>query len=163
MTTKFKKGFTLIELLVVIAIIGILSSIVLGSLSSARTKGEDTAIVATLANMRGQADLYYTNNSNYGGVTTTAFDSTCPATATASTTAGLFGVSGGLLALSTDLVSKAGGASNTNCAVPIGGAAWAAAAVLKSDPTKVACVDSTGVSKTSVITLANAIVANACQ
>ncbi len=43
---KMQKGFTLIELLVVIAIIGILSSVVVTSMSSARTKAKTAAFQA---------------------------------------------------------------------------------------------------------------------
>ncbi|MEO6536074.1 MAG: type II secretion system protein [Candidatus Paceibacterota bacterium] len=68
-----RSGFTLIELLVVIAIIGILSSVVLASLNTARNKGADAAIKSNIDNARAQAELYYDNNSqSYTGVCTAA-------------------------------------------------------------------------------------------
>ena len=42
-----KKGFTLVELLVVIAIIGILSSVAVVNLNSARDKAKEAAALAT--------------------------------------------------------------------------------------------------------------------
>ncbi len=65
MKLNYQKGFTLIELLVVIAIIGILSSVVLASLNSARDKGADAAIKGNLNNIRAQAELVYDNSGNY--------------------------------------------------------------------------------------------------
>ena len=51
MTKISVRGFTLIELLVVIAIIGLLSTIVVASLSSVRGKARDTARIASLQEM----------------------------------------------------------------------------------------------------------------
>ncbi|MEK7464064.1 MAG: type II secretion system protein [Patescibacteria group bacterium] len=53
------RGFTLIELLVVIAIIGILSSVVLASLNTARSKGGDAAVKGNLTGVRPQAEIVY--------------------------------------------------------------------------------------------------------
>lgn len=59
------RGFTLIELLVVIAIIGLLSSIVLASLNSARSKGRDAARLAGLHQLSLALELFYNDRGVY--------------------------------------------------------------------------------------------------
>ena len=61
----------MIELLVVIAIIGVLSSVVLASLNSARAKGANAVVKSDMSNLRDQGELYYTDNyQSYAGVCT---------------------------------------------------------------------------------------------
>ena len=136
---NFKRGFTLIELLVVVAIIGILTSVVLVMLNSARARGADAAIKANLVNASKQGEIYYTTNGNYGTVAKSA--GTCT-----NTTNTLFAdpiiwgqisaaktASGGLYACVSDITS---------------GGSWAAIVQLKQNATTEAwCVDSSGQSK----------------
>jgi len=64
-THHSERGFTLIELLVVIAIIGLLSSVVLASLNSARVKARDAKRISDLSQMRIALELYYDANGTY--------------------------------------------------------------------------------------------------
>lgn len=63
-TTK-EKGFTLIELLVVIAIIGLLSSVVLASLNTARTKARNTKQLSTIKQYSIALELLFDDNDQY--------------------------------------------------------------------------------------------------
>lgn len=65
MKINLQKGFTLIELLVVVAIIGILSSIVLVSLNSARQKGRDASVKGSMSSIRAQAEIVYDTDGVY--------------------------------------------------------------------------------------------------
>lgn len=60
-----QKGFTLIELLVVVAIIGILSSVILVSLSSARSKARDSKRVQDMKQIELALDMYLDDYGSY--------------------------------------------------------------------------------------------------
>jgi prepilin-type N-terminal cleavage/methylation domain-containing protein len=67
-----RRGFTLIELLVVIAIIGILSSVVLASLGTARQKARDATRISDIKNVQLGLELYYDGRQAYPGNTSAA-------------------------------------------------------------------------------------------
>jgi len=146
------KGFTLIELLVVIAIIGLLSSIVLASLSTARSKGADAAIQSDMNTVRVQAELAYASHAPpcYTGT---------PSGVCSGLPLGAWGTTGcGTGALCSDpVISRALTAAVNASANTTGGLvgqyqgpsgeSYAMAVQMKTDPALAWCVDSTGVSK----------------
>ncbi len=156
MKMNLKKGFTLIELLVVVAIIGILASVVLASLNSARSKGNDAAIKANLANIRAQAELQYDTYGCYtlsgtcnGTTPAVVAAGACPALASAN----IFGQANISAAIT---AAQSAGGYFSACSATVGGTAWAVATILKSAVAATAnsgwCVDSTGKSKAITVT-----------
>lgn len=66
---KTRNGFTLIELLVVMAIIALLSSVVLATLATARSKARDSRRVADIQQLMTALELYNDANGHYPGST----------------------------------------------------------------------------------------------
>lgn len=132
----FKRGFTLIELLVVIAIIGILASIVLVSLNSARARGADAAVRANLSGIRTQAELLNDTANSYEGV---CEDTNILAAVNAAKTAA--GISTATIVA--DATTGAAGTATCHDS----STAWAIEVPLRS--AGFACVDSTGLSATT--------------
>ena len=131
-----------------IAIIGILSSVVLASLNTARGKGADAAIKSNLANIRAQAEILYDNWNGYGvDITPTSFAvGACAATADT-------------LFVDPTIVNQLTSAGNASSGGGIGqgscvstASAWAVSMPLKTVTTNSWCVDSTGVSQGVALT-----------
>src|SRR6056297_806632 len=69
---RFQTGFTLLELLVVIAIIGILSSIVIVSLSDSRAEARNAQVLSQMLEYEKALNLYFAENGVYPGAPTEA-------------------------------------------------------------------------------------------
>lgn len=79
---KTNRAFTLVELLVVIAIIGILSTIVLANLATARAQSRDAKRISDINTLQLAAQLYYDKCNQYptssGNVPNLASSAGCP-------------------------------------------------------------------------------------
>ena len=62
---KTRKGFTLIELLVVIAIIGLLSTLAVVALNSARQKARDSKRVSDMKQLQTALEIYFNDKGAY--------------------------------------------------------------------------------------------------
>lgn len=65
MTQTKSKGFTLVELLVVIAIIGLLSTLAIVALGSARSKARDARRISDVKQIQTALELYFADQGVY--------------------------------------------------------------------------------------------------
>lgn len=124
------KGFTLIELLVVIAIIGILSGLIIVSMSGAQNSAKDARIKSAMDQFRSTAEIYKLNNGTYGS---TVGQADCDTVATSIITTGTDGA-----ALCADIQTQGTG----DLAIYIDSTAWCISKELNGGTTW--CIDSAG-------------------
>jgi prepilin-type N-terminal cleavage/methylation domain-containing protein len=140
-SSRARRGFTLIELLVVIAIIGILSSVVLASLNTARSKGNYAAIKSNLATIQTQAELYYDSNGNSYSTPTGSAVATSTAGCTAAST---------MFSNDTTIKGALQAAVNAGASISCGVLANGAGYSVQASSTAGAwCINNTGVATTS--------------
>lgn len=136
MKTRSTQGFTLIELLVVIAIIGILSTVVLGSLALARLKAIDVSIKTNLRTVQLQMENLYDTTRSYGVVASSPLASN-PAVIGTTVFATDTNIRNALRAA----IAKGGPAYY---GIGTGGNSYAVAVPLKADSANWWCVDNSG-------------------
>jgi len=134
------KAFTLIELLVVIAIIGILSGLIIVSMSGAQNAAKDARIKADMDQMRSAAEIFKLTNSSYVLTSDLTGASACPSSGT-SFLYGTGGTDGA--SLCTDIQSQGSGTLLTiNISSSSSSPKYCVQKVLPGGSTW--CIDSTG-------------------
>lgn len=141
---NFKKGFTLIELLVVVAIIGLLATVVLASLTSAKNKGDDAAVKTNLATARSVMEIFFVDNSNsYLPVGGTVFGiATCPTYDLSGNGTNIFSKNKNLADAIAEAVKRGNGSSCYNSTNT-----WAVAIGLKLISNTSWCIDNQGTAR----------------
>lgn len=145
MLIKNKAGFTLIELLVVVAIIGLLTTITLGYLETAKKRGNDAGVQGNFETIRTRAEFFYVNQipNSYlpsGGVEFGI--ASCPTTYDASGT-NMFVKDKTMSDALNEAIKRGNGTSYCYNSAE----AYAVAVGLKSNANSSWCVDTSGVAK----------------
>lgn len=138
-----RRGFTLIEILMVVAIIGIIMTVTLASVTTARDRGIDSQTKENLHTIRNQAELRHSNLGSYG--TAVAVQGA------AITSAPAYNATGAHFLISDQQANRAlseslSSAGSGYFAIGVNGQSWAVAVATKA-VTGYWCVDAQGSAK----------------